>query len=93
MAFSLFDEDGFAGSLASIEGYGELVDIVQKGNYPQLRSMFINGFTQEPKKVSEELTSLLASGFLIDDSVRHTVLNFQKLMFKESKKEIVIVAE
>ena len=93
MSYYLYDEDGYVGDLASIEGYGELTDTIQKGNYPQLKSLVQKGMTLAPGKVHQELKALLISGRLSDKSVRDTVFNMQKLMAKEIQKEIVIVGE
>lgn len=93
MSFRLYDEDGYVGDLASIGGYNDLLDTVTKGNYPPLRQMLENGETQEPMVVLEELKKFQLSGLLADSSVRDTVSNFQRLMTKEVRKEIVLIAE
>lgn len=93
MAFKLYDEDGYAGDLASIEGYGELTEACQSGKFPKLQSMLQKGMTLDPKGVTTDLQHLLFSGTVTDKSVRDTIVNFQSLMLKESKKEIVIIGE
>ena len=92
MAFCLYDEDGYVGDLASIEGYEMFQELINKSSLPNLQSMTKKGMTLQPAKVNDELNALIKSGTVKENSLRETVLNFQRLMLKEIKKEIVIVS-
>jgi len=88
MAYSLCSENGFVGSLASIEGYGDMISAANQslGVYA-LKEFFARGVTKNPAQVIRDIDSLVASS--MDSEVRHSFMNLKSLLAKVREVGIV----
>lgn len=91
MAYSLYDEKGYVGPVASIEGYGEMLETARWGTYPALQKLFARGLSTQPKAVYNDLNRLLQKVTAMDSNVQHTFENLKELMAKEQNSEVVII--
>ena len=93
MAYSLYDEKGYVGPVASIEGYNDMAESAQWGSYPELQKLFREGLSRNPAKLLEDVQRLLQRVTAMDPAVRHSFENLIQMLKGAKNREVLIVSE
>lgn len=90
MTFSLLQGNRYIGPLATIAGYGDLMNYVYRsraGKYPNLAALLDKGFTNNPDLVARE--AIDAAPFSPSRDISDTLTNLAKLLKGKTGKIIV----
>lgn len=63
MTYSLLQGDDYIGPLATISGYGEVLEFAKNKarHWPELSQFFSKGYTEEPDRVAHQAAEAVAS--------------------------------
>lgn len=89
MSYELYDAGGYLGRVASIEGWGEVVDGVgQDGT--ELGRFVKHGFSKDPPGLKSAIEAHLSATTPLDQELKQTLKNLSRLVGQA--KEVVILA-
>lgn len=87
MSYALYCGRKWLGSLATIRGYGDLIEAVDafnrgtgKGKIPTLTTMVESGASDDPRQVVNDISTLLAGNKLLKKDVAATFRNMRRLL-------------
>ncbi|HEV2419961.1 MAG TPA: hypothetical protein VGX94_19365 [Terriglobia bacterium] len=87
MSFALYRGKKWLGSLATIAGYGGMIEAVDafncgagKGKIPALSHMIESGASDDPQQIVEDISTLLAANKHLRKDVAATFQNMERLL-------------
>lgn len=87
MSFALYRGKKWLGSLATIAGYGGLIEAVDafnrgagKGKIPALTHLIESGASDDPQRIVEDISTLLAGNKRLRKDVAATFRNMKRLL-------------
>lgn len=87
MSYALYRGRKWLGSLATIQGYGDLIEAVDafnrdagKGKIPALTNMIESGTSDHPRQIVENISTILAGDKHFKKDVTETFRNMKRLL-------------
>jgi len=87
MSYALYSGRKWLGSLATISGYGDLIEAVeafnrgpQKGKVAALTHLVESGASNDPQQVARDIATLLAEETPLREDVVETFQNLKRLL-------------
>ena len=88
MAYEIANADGPLDQFASNQGYADLIEAVQAGKYPALRSLIDYGASEHVAKVVDDLNALIDASD--DNGVADTATGLRDLI---DGQEMVVITD
>lgn len=87
MSYAPYCGRRWLGSLATIRGYGDLIEAVDslnrgagKGKIPTLTTLVESGASDDPRRLVDDISTLLAGDKLLNKDVAATFRNMRRLL-------------
>lgn len=87
MSIELCDSTGSIGQASTNTGFEDAMTIVESSNFKELKKLFVNGVTKNPKQASKDAMQLAHK--VKDNQVRATLVNVSKLL--STAKQFAVV--
>jgi hypothetical protein len=89
MSIELADKNGPLGQAATNTGFGEARGEVETSKTKELKKLFIDGVTKDPKTASKEAYELAHDRSIKKNAIRTTLLNISDLLSKAEEFAVV----
>jgi hypothetical protein len=87
MSYALYRGRKWLGPLASIGGYGQLIEAIKAfnkhggaGKIPTLSNFILSGTSDDPRQVAKDISTLLAESEHLDKDAISTFRNLKRLL-------------
>jgi hypothetical protein len=87
MSIELADSTGAIGQASTNTGFEDAMAIVEESNLKELKKLFVNGVTKNPKQASKDALELAHK--VKDNQIRATLVNVSNLL--STAKEFAVV--